>query len=166
VLDGGSMTWNGGGTLALQIGPDAADALALTGALTKGAAGAFTIDLLDAGITGTPETYTLVTFGSTSFAQANFTLELPQNVTGMLVETKTGLEVENLVEAAPRGEMVAGEIAATSGAGAETEMTQPGGVDLIPTPEPGSAVLVFCGGVVLLGWRSRSAAKPQSKGLL
>ena len=30
------MTWNGGGTLTLQLGPSAADGLVLTGALTKG----------------------------------------------------------------------------------------------------------------------------------
>ena len=48
------MIWNGGGTLTLQVGPSAADGLALTGALTMGTGSTFTLDLLNTGVTTTP----------------------------------------------------------------------------------------------------------------
>jgi autotransporter-associated beta strand protein len=96
TLHGSSLTWNGGSTLTLQAGPSAADALALTGALTKGSSGTFTINLVDVGLTTTAVNYTLVTFASTTFSLANFTLDLPANVTGTLVETATSLEIQNL----------------------------------------------------------------------
>ncbi|HEY3901222.1 MAG TPA: hypothetical protein VGM54_21615 [Chthoniobacter sp.] len=40
-------------------------------------------------------TYTLATFASTTFIESDFTLELPVNYTGTLVETSTSLVLEN-----------------------------------------------------------------------
>jgi autotransporter-associated beta strand protein len=71
LLTAASVTWDGGGTVALDLTAD--ERLAVTGALTKGAAGAFTFDLsatapLTAGVF-----HTLATFGSTTFTAADFT---------------------------------------------------------------------------------------------
>ena len=63
VLTGSSLTWNGGGSLAFDLATG--NQLALTGALTKGDAGAYTVAF--AGSEPEPATwYTLATFGSTT----------------------------------------------------------------------------------------------------
>src|SRR5207248_1446894 len=77
TLHAGSMTWNGGSTLSLQVGASFADELALLGALTRGTSGTFTLNLIDAGVGLTPVNYTLLSFGSTNFTLSNFTLVLP-----------------------------------------------------------------------------------------
>ena len=67
-----SLTLDGGATLAWELDNDGvtSDLLAVTGALTKGAAGAWAFDFLGTGAAGT---YTLVTFGSTDFSDGDFT---------------------------------------------------------------------------------------------
>ncbi|MDR3403927.1 MAG: autotransporter-associated beta strand repeat-containing protein, partial [Chthoniobacter sp.] len=91
TLHGGSLTWNGGGTLTLQLGATG-DQLALTGALTKGTGSGFNLNLLDAGITH--PNYTLATFNGTTFTAGDFTLTLPAGYTlGGLVQTSTELDL-------------------------------------------------------------------------
>ena len=90
TLHASSLIWNGGGTVTLQLGASVDDALVLTGALTKGSAGAYNVDILDDG--GIPlGNYTLATFASTTFSATTFQLELPGNYVGHLVETSTQL---------------------------------------------------------------------------
>lgn len=166
TLHAPSVLWNGGGQLNLQLGVTA-DKLALTGALTKGTLGTYTLDLLDAGIT--QSTYTLATFASTTFSLSDFALELPANYTGTLVETKTSLMLENLVDNAPRGE----DVRATPSFASDS--TSPIGQSIdastisdspftagdttaltaYPTPEPGSATLLAFAASVLLSSRRR-----------
>jgi autotransporter-associated beta strand protein len=161
TLHGSSLLWNGGGQLTLQLGVTA-DEFALTGALTKGTAGAFTLDLLDAGIT--QSTYTLATFASTTFSLSDFVLELPANFTGTLVETKTSLVLENLVDTAPHADSAnitasfAGDGAASFNqpADSSTAFTQSDTLSqAYPTPEPGSATLFSLAASLVLGWRRR-----------
>ena len=109
TLHGSSLLWNGNSTISLQLGAASGDQLNLTGALTKGTTGAFTIDLLNAGIT-TQTSYTLLTFASTTFSLSNFTLELPTvNFTGTLVENSTSLSITNLQDPPPNSEFEAAE---------------------------------------------------------
>lgn len=166
TLHASSLLWDGGGQLTLQLGVTG-DKLALTGALTKGAAGTFTLDLIDAGIT--QSTYTLATFASTTFAPSDFVLELPANYTGTLVETTTSLILENLVGPQPHGEAPGATSPFPSDA---NELSVPAidasafglstlGTDdsatlaITPAPEPASATLLAFGASVLLGWRRR-----------
>ncbi len=67
-----SLTLDGGSTLAWELDNDGAssDLLAVSGAVTKGTAGAWAFDFLGTGAVGT---YTLMTFGSTDFADGDFT---------------------------------------------------------------------------------------------
>ncbi len=101
---GSSLLWNGGATLDLQVG-STADELLLSGALTKGTAGTFTIEIDDAGIVA--GNYTLATFASTTFSLSDFNLVLPANYTGTLVETLTSLSIQNLQDSVVGGEMPA-----------------------------------------------------------
>ncbi len=74
TLNGGSLTWDGGGMMVFDLGAtDANGMVALTDALTKGAAGDYAIRL-----TGTPEMnedFILATFASTDFAATDFLLD-------------------------------------------------------------------------------------------
>jgi rhamnogalacturonan endolyase len=81
-LSGGSLTWNGGGKLAFDLGA-ASDGLILSGALTKSGSGAYEFVFNPgAGLTD-GATYTLVTFGSTNFTAADFSYSgLPAGVKG------------------------------------------------------------------------------------
>jgi hypothetical protein len=124
--------------------------------LTKGSAGTYTLDLLDAGLVAT-STYdvTLITFASTTFTAANFNLELPVNYTGTLVVTSTSLEIENLKDPPPVKvqELEPTELSATDLVG--SNISTPSEFNITPTPEPGSALLLALGGTTLLGWRRR-----------
>jgi autotransporter-associated beta strand protein len=66
-----SLTLDGGATLAWELDDDGAtaDLLVVSGALTRGAAGAWAFDFLGTGAVGS---YTLITFGSTDFADGDF----------------------------------------------------------------------------------------------
>jgi autotransporter-associated beta strand protein len=72
TLGGSSLTWNGGGQLALDLGASG-DLLALSGALTKGSAGAYTVVLTPLSAPAIGEVRTLATFGFTDFAADDFT---------------------------------------------------------------------------------------------
>jgi fibronectin-binding autotransporter adhesin len=164
---GSSLLWNGGGTLKFQIG-STSDELLLSGSLTKGTTGAFDLDILDAGIS--PGTYTLVTFASTTFAPADFTLQFPDALpagdnaslseTGKsLVLTITHSQLPARFDS-PASSETGGELATggtlLSGVGATdaSNMTSLG-TNLTPAPEPASALLLGIGSCALLGWRRR-----------
>ncbi len=83
TLSGASLTWNGGGRLAFDLG-NATDRLALGGALTKGGAGTFEFVFTPGEGFAEGNTYTLVNFGSTNFAAADFTHSgLPAGMKGV-----------------------------------------------------------------------------------
>jgi hypothetical protein len=170
-LHGSSLLWNGGGVLQLELGATSNDEMILSGALTKGTAGTFTIDLLDEGITGAETSYTLLMFASTTFSLTNFTLELPTGVTGTLVETSTSLSITNVQDTAggselpvEHGELSLGNegsdggspvVAAPSESLSTSGFSEPGSLTIVPTPEPGGATLLLLGGGTLLGWLRR-----------
>jgi autotransporter-associated beta strand protein len=174
TLRGTSLTWNGGGAINFQIGTTADD-ITLSGALTKGSAGSYVIDIINTGISNTPADFTLMTFASTTFSTTDFTLELPVNVTGTLVETATSLELVNLHDPPPAEEGVEGAtlIASVpyptdqptillSDSGTDQQAAAPSSsvadsqtLELTPTPEPGSTLLLAFGGAALVGWRRR-----------
>jgi hypothetical protein len=157
-----SLVWDGGGTVTLQLGTVSNDEVALSGALTKGTAGAYTFNLGNSLIT--KSSYTLLTFASTTFSAGNFSLELPVDYTGTLVETSTSLIVEDLIFTNPFPEPAADENTADGESG-EPIAGEPVGTasnetvaeTIAPTPEPGSAALLALGGGLLLGWRRRRA---------
>jgi autotransporter-associated beta strand protein len=173
-LHASSLIFNGGGTLEFQIGATT-DQILLSGALTKGTAGAFTLYIFDDGIVS--GNYTLMTFASTTFSLSDFNVVFPVNYTGTLVETSTSLSIQNLHDPPPGpGEM---PLAADEGgtlamsdpinAGAEPatindgsrSTAAPGESEPIvppPVPEPGSGLLLAMGGSALLGWRRRRVA--------
>jgi len=75
TIDAGLMTWNGGGVLALELGPSASrsDLLQLSGPLSKGTAGTFSVAFGDAATPPVPGvTYTLIAFPSTDFSVGDF----------------------------------------------------------------------------------------------
>jgi len=75
TLHAASLTWNGGGELDLTLGT-ASDQLALTGALTKGTAGSFLLNLAPGTGVLNQTNYTLATFASqTGFVASDFTLD-------------------------------------------------------------------------------------------
>jgi hypothetical protein len=86
----GSLTWNGGGSVALELGSDPATSnrIAITGALMKGTVGAFTIALTDVGfVPGQP--YTLATFAyNAGYTAADFTVT---GIDGTISITDTAL---------------------------------------------------------------------------
>ena len=157
TLHAASLMWNPGGTLTLQLGATG-DELVLTGALTKvtTGTGTYTLDLLKTA-TITQSSYTLATFASTTFAQADFNLELPTGVTGHLVETATTLvlDIDSAGGQQPaHSEMVADNSNTSIGFDSSSD-TSSSSLDVTPTPEPGSALLLAFGGAGLLGWRRR-----------
>ena len=163
TLHATSLMWNGGGTLQLQLGATG-DELVLTGALTKGTAGTYTLDLVNDTITQT--SYILATFASTTFAQSNITLELPVGDTGTLVETSTSLMLTMLSVEEPAGGATpptppVPDIPGDSFSSFSPHSDSPASssdLGLTPTPEPTSAALLAFGGAALLGWRRRRAS--------
>ena len=161
-LGGTSLLWNGGGEISLQLGAASADELILSGALTKGSSGKFTLNLIDAGVGLTPVTETLMTFSSTTFSLANFHLVLPANLSGSLVETRTSLQIQNLV-ASPvsvRGLAESLPEAASAdftspNATMATQLADQPMLAVVPTPEPDAVALLTLGVGSLLGWRRR-----------
>ena len=72
TLTGTTLSWNGGGTLACDLGANgSSDVIALTGAFAKGSAGTYNVAFAPGAGFAAGNTYTLVTFASTTFADAN-----------------------------------------------------------------------------------------------
>ncbi len=90
-----SLTWNGGGSLALALGANnVSGQLALSGALTKGTAGSYTIAFAPGNGFAAGNHYTLATFASTNFTAADFTATgLPAGYVAIFSVTDTTLEV-------------------------------------------------------------------------
>ncbi|MGC4074668.1 MAG: Ig-like domain-containing protein [Nibricoccus sp.] len=72
TLNAASLTWNGGGALAFDLGASS-DKVAVTGAFTKGTAGTRAFAFTPAGPLVIGTNYTLATFGSTDLVAADFT---------------------------------------------------------------------------------------------
>lgn len=86
VLTSASTVWDGGGVVALD--PTVDERLAVTGALTKGTAGAYVFELAAASPLTPGVIYTLATFGSTTFAAADFSSAgLPNDQFGGFIVT-------------------------------------------------------------------------------
>jgi rhamnogalacturonan endolyase len=92
---GNSLTWNGGGQLAFHIdGNGVSGNLALTGALLKGSAGAYSITLTPGAGFVAGNTYTLATFASTDFSAADFSASgLPPGYVAIFSVSDTRLTV-------------------------------------------------------------------------
>jgi hypothetical protein len=152
VLHGSSMIWNGGGSLDFQIGT-IADELILSGALTKGLAGTYDIEIDDAGIT--TGNFTIATFASTTFAPADFTLQLPANATGSLIDNGHSLVVD--ITGVTHNESLAAPdtLASADASPQDSAATPPAFTNVVATPEPGSAALLALGAPAVLGWRRR-----------
>lgn len=70
TLNADNLTWNGGATMAYELGAlNSSDLITLTANFNKGSAGVFAFDFLGTGTTGT---YTLVNFASTTFTASDF----------------------------------------------------------------------------------------------
>jgi rhamnogalacturonan endolyase len=72
IVTGSSLTWNGGGSLSLNL-DSVSDRLVLAGALTKGTAGTFVFDCTTGLNFAAGNVYTIATFGSTDFSASDFT---------------------------------------------------------------------------------------------
>jgi autotransporter-associated beta strand protein len=157
-LHGTSLLWNGGGMITLELGASTGDELNLSGALTKGGAGSFTIDLENEGI-ATQTSYTLLTFASTTFSLSNFAVVWPTGFTGTLVETSNSLAITNLQDLAAESpaEGVGASLASEGADGNDATMARDvqEGTGIVATPEPGGAMLLMLGAGTLLGWRRR-----------
>ena len=95
TLTGTTLTWNGGGTLAFDLGANgSSDLLALTGALTKGSAGTYTFAFSPAAGFAAGNVYTLATFASTNFDASNFSATgLPAGTGALFIVKDTSLQV-------------------------------------------------------------------------
>ncbi|HWA86119.1 MAG TPA: rhamnogalacturonan lyase B N-terminal domain-containing protein [Opitutus sp.] len=90
-----SLTWNGGGTVSLALGASGVSGrLALSGALTKGAAGSYTFAFSPGSGFAAGNTYTIATFGSTNFTAADFSATgLPAGYVAIFSLDASGLTV-------------------------------------------------------------------------
>jgi rhamnogalacturonan endolyase len=95
TLTATSLTWNGGGSFACDLGASGnSDALAISGALTKGAAGTYAVAFTAGSGFAAGNTYTVATFAATDFVAHDFTATGLPAGTGALFEVKdTSLEV-------------------------------------------------------------------------
>ncbi len=91
-----SLTWNGGGSLAIDLGAGGtSDQVALSGALTKGVAGGCTVTFATGSGFGVGNTYTLATFASTNFTAADFTAAgLPAGTGALFIVNPTSLQIQ------------------------------------------------------------------------
>lgn len=91
TLSLGSLTWNGGGKLRIDLVSSSSDQLAIAGALTKGTAGAYEVVFTSSTPPAPGTSFTLATFGSTTFVASDFTAS-GAGVTGAFVVTPTSLQ--------------------------------------------------------------------------
>ncbi len=96
ALGGTSVTWNGDALFACDLGAaGSSDQLVLTGALTKGTAGSYTVACTPGAGFAAGNTYTLATFGSTNFTAADFTATgLPAGTGARFIVTGTSLQLQ------------------------------------------------------------------------
>jgi hypothetical protein len=101
----------------------------------------------------------LLTFGSTTFSLANFTVDWPAGFSGTLVESGNSLSITDLApvtdELPAHDEAVVSGPVLTSDSGDSAGNSLGQTSNLIATPEPGCAMLLGLGGIFLLGWRRR-----------
>jgi rhamnogalacturonan endolyase len=95
ALNGVSLTWNAGGRLAVNVGANGVSGqLALVGALLKGTSGVYEIALLPGAGFAAGNTYTIATFGSTTFSASDFVATgLPPGYVAFFSVTGTTLQV-------------------------------------------------------------------------
>lgn len=94
ALTADSLTWNGGGQLAISLAENgASNRLVLSGALSKGVAGTYTVRLTAGGGFAAGNTYTLASFSSTDFSATDFTVSgLPAGFGAVLTLNGTSLQ--------------------------------------------------------------------------
>ena len=95
TLSGTTLTWNGGGAIAADLGANgSADLVALTGALTKGSAGAYGFAFTPGGGFAAGNVYTLATFAATNFAASDISATgLPAGTGALFIVKDTSLQV-------------------------------------------------------------------------
>lgn len=95
ALTGSSLTWNGGGVLSLDLGANGvSDQLILNDALAKGTDTGWSLALNATEPLAHGNSYTLATFGSTTFASGDFTVTgLPDGFAGVATVDATSLRV-------------------------------------------------------------------------
>lgn len=95
TLSAASLTWNGGSTVAVDLGADGvSDQLAVAGALTKGSAGTYAVAFAPGGGFAAGNTYTLATFSSTDFVATDFSASgLPGGTGALFIVNPTSLQV-------------------------------------------------------------------------
>lgn len=95
TLSAASLVWNGGGVFAVDLGATGeSDGVSLSGALTKGEAGPFTVAFAPGAGFAAGNTYTLATFASTDFAAADFAATgLPSGTGALFQVTESALQV-------------------------------------------------------------------------
>lgn len=95
TLTGTALTWNGGATLAFDLGASGtSDSLALSGALTKGSGSGCAFAFAPGSGFAVGATYTLATFASTTFIAADFSATgLPADTGAVFVVNATSLQV-------------------------------------------------------------------------
>jgi len=145
----------------------------LTGALTKGTtgagAGAFTIDIEDPASISLGD-FTLATFTKTNFSVADFTLELPGNYSGHLLETAKSLVLDVESGSGFQAATTFDEDSLASEASPLPEVNPAFSAtgdssQLSTVPEPGSATLLaFAGASLLARRRRRMSFKVQLRG--
>jgi autotransporter-associated beta strand protein len=91
TINAGSLTWDGGAVLKANVGTST-DLVAITGSLTKGSSGTYEV----AGISATPltigNTYTLASFGSTTFSASDFSFTGAMGAKGTFALTANNLQ--------------------------------------------------------------------------
>ncbi len=95
TLSAPSLTWNGGGAIACDLGATGtSDQVALTGALTKGSAGTYTFVFTAGTGFAAGNTYTLATFGSTTFTASDFAASgLPAGTGALFTVNATSIQI-------------------------------------------------------------------------
>ena len=96
TLTGTSLTWNDGGTFGVDLAASgSSDVLALSGPLTKGTAGTYTIALNPTAPYAHGDTFVVATFGSTTFTASDFvTTGLPDGFVAVPVLSDTTLTLQ------------------------------------------------------------------------
>lgn len=94
-LTAADLTWNGGGALKLDLGAaGVSDKLILNGQLAKGSAGAYSLTLNATAPIAHGDSFTVASFGSTTFAASDFTVGgLPVGYAGVASIEGTALRV-------------------------------------------------------------------------